>query len=228
MWIGLLTGGAHPERPAASAPVATLFVWDDRRRARVDGPDRGVADGIRMLRGSGRRGLGPPADPRCFVCREPYLIPDPAAIRAQEDIPVLDAHATAREAAGGGTRAGLGGETDAGDALVGDADADGPVPGGPPTPERSAVFALVHVEDHRPIGCEGEALVHVPGTQVVSLVPFAALDVFLSILGDVGYELPRCDRCGTLAPGGSLADLGMPGLPAPGRAGRRQGRRRAA
>lgn len=227
MWIGLLTCGTHPDRPAASQSLATLFVWDRRRRARIDGPQMGLADGIRMLRGSGRRGLGPAADPRCFVCRQPYPIPDPGAIRAQPDIPELGAPGDAGTGPDAETLAAREAGADAA------ADTNENAAGHPlwmASPERPAVFVLVHVEDERPVGSEGEALVHVPGTDVVSLIPVDAVAPFAGVLQGVGYGLPRCEECGTRAPGGSLTEVPVTGSGSgmPNRAARRQGRRRRA
>jgi hypothetical protein len=233
MWIGLLTCGTHPDRPAASQSLATLFVWDRRRRARIDGPQTGLADGIRMLRSSGRRGLGRAADPRCFVCRRPYPIPDPGAIRARPDIREIGAPEEAVSGAGvsTGTGTGAGGDTGVGAAAGRDAGADAADdPLWMASPERPAVFVLVHVEDERPVGSEGEALVHVPGTDVVSLIPVDAVAPFAGVLQGVGYGLPRCEECGTRAPGGSLTEVPVTGSGSgvPNRAARRQGRRRRA
>jgi hypothetical protein len=196
MWIGLLTGGTHPDRPRAAAGVATLFTWGPRERARIDGPEAALADGVRMLRRAGPRSLGAGHDPRCFTCRAPYVIPDPEAIRGQDDIREL------------------------GERLDDEAEGD-PRAATVLQPGTEAVFALVHVDDGRPIGSEGEALVFVPGTSVVSLIPLDCLGAFAGILRDVGYPEHRCERCATVAPGGSLG--------APGRAARRRraGRRAA-
>jgi hypothetical protein len=195
MWIGLLTGGTHPGRTNAAAGVATLFTWGPRERARIDGPEAALADGVRMLRRAGPRSLGAGHDPRCFTCRAPYVIPDPEEIRAQDDI---------RE---------LGERLD-------DEAGDDPPAATAVRPRTEAVFALVHVEDGPPIGSEGEALVFVPGTSVVSLIPLDCLGTFAGILRDVGYPEHRCERCDTVAPGGSLGE--------PSRAARRRAGRRAA
>ncbi len=206
MWIGLLTAGAHPARPAANAHLATLFAWGPRTRARVDGPQAALPDGIRALRRSAPDEVGTLCRPRCFTCREPYPLPDPLEIRAQQDAADLGdpdatdgpddpgADAEARRLAGGRT----------------------PAPG-------AAVFALVHIADEAPEGDEGEALVLVPSTMLALLVPFDALGIFSGLVADAfgALALPECGVCASAVPGGTLGE--------PNRAARRRaakGRRR--
>lgn len=203
MWIGLLTAGPHPERPPSAEGLATLFTWGPRERARIDGPQWALCGGVRAMRQAARAGLGPFNDPRCFECRQPYPLPDPDELRADAD---------AREV--GGKR---------------------PDPGPPPPPPSAAaappigsgpaVFAAVHVWDG-PADDSAEVLVLIPGSGVASLIPLGALGVFAGIVREAGFEPLVCERCGTMAPGGSLGEP----LPGANRAARRagSGRRHAA
>lgn len=198
MWIGLLTEGAHPARPADDHGVATLLAWGPRERARVDGPQAALVAGVRGMRAQGPASVGRACEPRCFACRAPYLIPDPDLVRAREDIQELGERTRDDDADPRGAVA-----------------SEGAVYDVPP----QAVFALVHVEDGTPVGREGEALVCIPGSPVLSLIPFDCLAEFAGILGQLGVPLSHCDGCGTLAPGGSLGE--------PSRSARRRAARAA-
>jgi hypothetical protein len=201
MWIGLLTAGAHPSRPAAVEHLATLFAWGPQTRARVDGPQGGIPDGIRALRRSARDDIGTLCRPRCFSCRRPYPLPDAGEIRAQQDI--VD----------------LADGLDADDPDVAGPDDEGAGPRPARAPRTKAVFALVHVEDHAPEGDEGEALVLVPSTMLALLAPFDAVGLFADLIGKAfgDVPLPGCDGCGEPVPGGTLG--------APNRAARRRAAR---
>ncbi len=194
MWIGLLTPGAHPGRPPATEHVATLFSWTREGRARIDGPPEAVDAGLRMMRAA--TDLGPAFAPRCFTCLLTYRLPDPAEVRGLDDADVR-------------TLGPDGGEPD------GDADASrvAALPG-------RATFLCVHVDDDAPVGEEGEVIVHVPGTQLVTLVPFGCVAAFASIAAEAyaDVEPAACNGCGTTMPGGALG--------APSRAARRAAVRR--
>jgi hypothetical protein len=186
MWIGLLTQGTHPSRAAASSKgLATLFAWGSQERVRVDGPQAHLAAGVRMMRRTSPSTVGAAFQPRCFDCRQAYLIPDPDEIRAREDIQEL----------------GAGPDADPDP----EPDADAATPG---EGAGLAVFALVHVADTEPIGDEGEALIHVPGSPLVMLIPFQCLPEYAGVLGraSAGLLPQPCDRCGALAPGGPLGE----------------------
>ncbi len=211
MWIGLLTAGTHPSRPANAERLATLFVWGPQARARIDGPQDQITAGIRTLRLTAGDDVGTLCLPRCFACRHPYPLPDPFEVRAQQETLDLE----------GGF-----GDTTEPDPAEGGDDLTGPRQ----HPSGRAVFALVHVEDRAPAGAEGEALVLVPSIALAVLVPFDALGILAELLGEAFAEqpLPECERCGEVAPGGNL---GEPNRAARRRAARdRQGRggRRAA
>ncbi|MCW3000697.1 MAG: hypothetical protein JWN65_4246 [Solirubrobacterales bacterium] len=204
MWIGLLTQGTHPCRPAASEGLATLFAWGRRERSRIDGLQAEIAAGVRMMRRTQPATLGPAYEPRCFDCRRPYLIPDPVQVRAQDDIVELGSRADP--------------DDDADDDDDDDPDCESATSVDPKTVR--AVFALVHVEDTAAVGDEGEALVYVPGTSLVVLIPLDCLPDHASMLTKAGPGfLPvPCDGCGTPAPGGTLSE--------PNRASRRLAARR--
>jgi hypothetical protein len=233
MWIGLLTQGTHPCRPAASEGVATLFTWGSRERARIDGPQADIAAGVRMMRRTSPSTVGAAFEPRCFDCRRPYLLPDPDEIRAQDDIAEFGADTDPGTDPdpedpdpGTDTEPGTEPDTDFDTPTDGTPEDDTPEdgPGSPAATQAQgtarAVFALVHVVDDDPVGAEGEALVHVPGTTLVMLIPLDLLPDYAGLLGEAFADLPRqpCDQCGALAPGGSLSE--------PNRASRRLAVRR--
>lgn len=206
MWFGLLTEGAHPGRATVDPGTATLFAWGRLERDRIDGPQAQVDAGIHALRYRHEAMLGPAYDPRCFVCRWPFPVPDADEIRRRDDIPTVGQPSP-----------------DGGDVVDDDLAeaADGPAPPDPGVAP-TAVFALVHVDDSEPIGREDEALVVVPGTTEAVLVPFSRLPDYAGILGYASSWLspPDCPRCSTPAPGGALT--------APDRASRRRTARRLA
>jgi hypothetical protein len=198
MWIGLLTAGVHPARPAATRHLATLFVWGPQTRARIDGPQHGIPDGIRAVRRTARDDVGTLCRPRCFSCRRPYPLPDPGEIRTREDIPGM------ADPPGDGAD---------------HTEVDTPAPERARSAAANAVFALVHVEDSAPEGDEGEALVLVPSTMLALLLPFDALGDFAGLIGEAFGDvlLPACEGCGEPVPGGQLGE--------PDRAARRQAAR---
>jgi hypothetical protein len=206
MWIGLLTQGTHPCRPAGSEGLATLFAWGRRERSRIDGLQAEIAAGVRMTRETAPATLGPAYEPRCFDCRRPYLIPDPLRVRAQDDIVDLGARTES--------------DDDANDDAGRDDDPACETATSVDPKTLRAVFALVHVEDTAAVGAEREALVYVPGTSLVALIPLDCLPDHAGMLTEAGpgfLPIP-CDGCGALAPGGTLSE--------PNRASRRLAARR--
>ncbi|MCW3040157.1 MAG: hypothetical protein JWM31_2062 [Solirubrobacterales bacterium] len=211
MWIGLLTAGAHPGRPPSTEGLATLFTWGPRERARIDGPEGALAGGVRML---ARPAQAAPAtgDPRCFACRAPYLVPEPAEVRAREDIVELGRRADEQQDPGGAR------DVDDGPPLASETDAAG---------RPKAVFALLHVELGARHAVVGQALLYIPGGSVVTLLPLDCLSPYAALIRQLGYPRHACERCGAIAPAGGLGEPRDAGR-GPNRATRRRTGRRAA
>lgn len=85
MWFGILTPGAHPSRRTATTE-ATVFCWSRDDRRRIDGPFAMVHGGLRVTRRLFHdQGLAD-CPPRCFVCREPCVVPRVDDLRVRADI----------------------------------------------------------------------------------------------------------------------------------------------
>ncbi|UTI65537.1 hypothetical protein NBH00_04810 [Paraconexibacter antarcticus] len=213
MWFGILTPGAHPSRPVPTVDDATVFCWTPRERARIDGPAFAVHGGLRTLRRSHQEAAaGLP--PRCFACREPCLVPDADALRADGAVPTY-----------AGRPGDPGGPREEHEAIAALADA---MDRGPAAPRR-AVLAFVHLEDlagtaDPPV--DEEALVVIPERRVALFVPLFAVPELLTLAARVpptGPPGPECERCGRLLPG----SVHESEAPVRARSSRRRGRRAA-